>query len=86
MGSNRNFNGYEKLSHHPNYKLSHPLPDESQIHYALRCASDLVSPPKELEESEEMECLDVSRQILDLESKLAMFYQKAQALKEKAKE
>lgn len=55
------------LTTHPNYQQPTPNPGESPVAYALRCASHLVSPPQESDESFEIECTQVAQAIRDLE-------------------
>jgi len=55
---------------HPNYKKPVPLPGESKIHFVLRAASHLVSPPMDDDESYETECIDVAKGIRALEDQL----------------
>lgn len=58
------------LSYHPNYKQKEPIDGESQIAFALRSAAHLLSPPQEAGESNELECIDVAVQILNLQDSL----------------
>lgn len=55
-----------EMRNHPNYLLPTPIKGETQIAFALRCASHLVSPPQELHESYDVECVDVRDGILSL--------------------
>lgn len=55
-----------EMRNHPNYLLPTPIQGETQIAFALRCASHLVSPPQESGESYELECVDVRDGILSL--------------------
>ena len=54
------------LRSHPNYSQKDPIEGESQISYAMRCAAHLVSPPQEVGESYDIECVDVRDGILSL--------------------
>lgn len=54
------------LSQHPKYKEGDPYMFESSIDYALRSAAHLVSPPQLKGESNEIECVAVAKQIVEL--------------------
>lgn len=58
--------GGRELNLHPNYKLPKPKPRETKVRFTLRCAAHLVSPPQELEESTEIECINLSKQICQI--------------------
>ena len=70
MGYQRDWVGGQgdppQLSSHPNFKFPKFRKGESDSDYALRCAAALISPPQEPGESQEIECVDAARQILDL--------------------
>ena len=58
------------LYDHPRYHLLDPLPEDTAVSYALRCAANLVSPPKVGGESDEIECNQVAADILLLKKQV----------------
>lgn len=56
----------KQMREHPNYKLPTPLEHESQIEFALRCASNIVTPPQFEGESYEVECTTIRDGIISL--------------------
>jgi len=60
----------ESLSSHINYKPILPEQNESPISFALRAAAHLISPSQVSGESNEIECVDVAKQILGLKDEL----------------
>ncbi len=64
-----------QLNEHPNFELPAPFPGETSIHYALRCAALLISPPKLEGENYSIRCVEVARQIADLEDDLEQLWQ-----------
>lgn len=67
----------DALKDHPNYLLPTPLKGETQIQFTLRCASHLVSPPQEPNESYDVECTVIRDGILALENDIAERWNKA---------
>ena len=60
----------QKLKEHPNYTKQVPLEGESQIDFALRVASHIISPPQESDESSHIECIDLAAAIQALAPEL----------------
>lgn len=58
------------LFDHPNWELSPPKAKETQIQYTLRCAAELLSPPKYDDEDEDIECTNAAFDIQKLEIKI----------------
>lgn len=58
------------LKSHPNFKELTPLKGEELLPFTLRYIAHLVSPPMYDGESNEMECIDISKAILSSESEI----------------
>lgn len=59
MGNNISNKPYQDLKKHPNYKEIRPIKDETLVHFTLRFAGNLISPPQQEGESVETECKDL---------------------------
>lgn len=70
---------------HPSYLLPTPTEGESQIAFALRCASHIVSPPQFEGESYDVECTTVRDGILSLLDEVTQRWNEGIAIVEPAK-